>query len=160
MNKQNNLMEEYKTSKGDKNFDIIFSGSFIFLFFYSFFIKGSSISLFFKFTYLSIPTVLLYTLLSYDSSKFFIYENGAIKLQVGLFKKIIDIEKDEIQHIKIYNNHGRFSNPSIIIKYDNNLELIFRCGFSHDTMIALKDSLKKYYADRMTYYVDGYEQYL
>ena len=153
------MMEEYKISKGDKNFDIIFFGSFILLFIYSFFINESSLSLFSKFFLLAIPILILYYYVYLNSSKFYIYENGAIKLQIGLFKKIIEIEKDEIQHIKIYNNHGRFSNPSIIIKYDNNLELIFRCGFSHDTMIALKDSLKKYYADRMTYYVDGFEQY-
>jgi len=152
-------MEEYKISKGDKNFDIIFFGSFILLFIYSFFINESSLSLFSKFFLLAIPILILYYYVYLNSSKFYIYENGAIKLQIGLFKKIIEIEKDEIQHIKIYNNHGRYSHPSIVIKYDNNSEVIFRCGFSHETMISLKDSLKKYYADRMTYYVDGFEQY-
>jgi len=155
---QNNYIEEYNTSKYKKYFIATFSSSLFFYILYLVYISTSSFDIF-KFLFLAIPILGLYTYLTFDSSKFFIYENGAIKLQIGLFKKILEIEKDEIQHIKIYNNHGRYSHPSIVIKYDKNLEVIFRCGFSHDTMIALKDSLKKYYADRMTYYVDGFEQY-
>jgi len=151
-------MEEFKTSNNRKIFRAIFWGSLFFYILYLVYISTTPFDII-KFSLLVFPALMHYYYSYYNSSKIYIYENGAIKLQIGLFKKIIEIEKDEIQHITIYNSHGRFTNPIILIKYYQNYEVNFQCQFGPDTMVALKDSLKKYYADRMTYYVDGFEQY-